>query len=471
MLQSGPMEPAEPQHGEDRSRLLGALLHHGVDVVSFQALEDGVRVFQDDGALVAYVDTGSAWLAIGRPLTEPASVARAAASFVAAARGEGRRVSFVGVEARELLPEHRAYVLGEQPIFVPSDWPQTLAGKKSLREQLRRAKAKGVRVRRVAPDELVRGSSLRMRVRELAVAWLTSRRMEPLQFLVALEPFHAPEHHRYFVAERDGRVIAFASAVPVPGREGFLLEDVLRDDDVPNGTTELLFDAVIREVADARLLTPGLAPLSGEVAPILRAMRSLTRPLYDFQGLQAFKTRLQPARWEPVYLVLPKGENVVLHFLECFRAFAGGSLLRFAARSLVRHPSGPPWALVVPLICWIALRLGVAALGRAAHFAASPIAVVAWSMLDVVLAGLLFRAALRPTAQRLALATLVALLVALRSSVHVALAGFGALGLDATLRAIMVLAPTFGTFALAWATHRRRALERGEHEDFALPHF
>lgn len=456
---------------DPRERLLQAIRAYGRDAVGFQAVEDGIRVFEDPLGIVAYYDTGSAWLAVGSPLTAPSDVRALADRFAAAARAERRRVSFVGVEALQAFDGYTTILLGEQAVYLPSGWASALASKKSLREQIRRAKAKGVKARRVAPDELTPGSPLRERARELALAWLSSRRMEPLQFLVALEPFHAMDDHRYYVAEREGRVIAFASAIPIPARDGIMLEDVLRDDDVPNGTTELLFDFVMRDREGTGMVTLGLAPLTGEVAPWLRVVRDLTRPLYDFVGLRAFKERLLPSSWDRVHLALPPGESPLAHVIECLRAFAGGSFLRFGLLSLLRHPSGPPYALVFPLIAWILLRLIVAASGASAHFGANGWTIALWSILDVVLAVSLFRAAMRPRSRGLALATGVAFVVALRSAIHVAEVGFGQGVLDGLLRGILVVAPIVGTILLALATHRRRAHERGERPPIALPHF
>jgi len=448
---------------ERRARLLGAILRHGRDAVSFQSLETGVVTFEDELGVVAYVDTGTAWLAVGSPLAREGDVPELSSRFVRAARSASRRVSFVGIERPELLPGCRALLLGEQPVHEPSRWAKTVAAKKSLREQLRRARAKGVTVRRVDPSELDEDSPLRMRVRELATAWLASRRIEPLGFLVALEPFHAMDEHRYFVAERAGEVIAFASAIPIPARDGFMLEDVLRDDAVPNGTVDLLFDAVIRDLAGSSMLTLGLAPFTGRIPPWLAALRGATRPLFDFVGLRSFKERLLPSRWDEVYLALPEGELAAAHVIECLRAFAGGSLIGFGVRSIVRHPSGPPWALVVPLIGWIGLRLAVAFGGGASYFGSVASTIVAWSALDVILAVLLFRAAMRPRSRSLLVATGVALAVAMRSALHVDEVGFGARPLDVFLRTVLLVAPLVGAGLLALATTTRRAFERRAH--------
>ena len=89
-----------------------------------------------------------------------------------------------------------------------------LGAHRRLREQIRRPKTKGVIVRRVQAADLEPGTGMRRQAEALAREWLGSRRMVPMSFLVALEPFHLPDEHRYFVAERRGRMVAFLSAVP-----------------------------------------------------------------------------------------------------------------------------------------------------------------------------------------------------------------------------------------------------------------
>src|SRR5690606_32560487 len=110
----------------------------------------------------------------------------------------------------------------------PSEWERTLARWPRLREQLRRARAKGVGVRQVAPGELAAGQPMRDAVDRLRAEWLDSRAMEPMSFLVEVEPVYASGEHLYFVAERGGDAVQFLSAVPIYARRGWLMEDMLR---------------------------------------------------------------------------------------------------------------------------------------------------------------------------------------------------------------------------------------------------
>jgi phosphatidylglycerol lysyltransferase len=181
---------------------------------------------------------------------------------------------------------------------------------------------------------------LRAAVEHLRDEWLRSRGMEPMDFLVAVKPFHAAGEHLYFVAERGGEAVQFLSAVPIYARDGWLMEDMLRGNHAPNGTTELLIAALMRRLGgDPYWVTPGLTPLAGTVAPWLRAIRFAATPLYNFSGLWKFRARLHPAAWTPIWLAWDRG-LAPLVIADVLRAFAGGRMLSFAVRSLVHHPAG-----------------------------------------------------------------------------------------------------------------------------------
>jgi phosphatidylglycerol lysyltransferase len=372
---------------------------------------------------------------------------------------------FFGVESLDGLARFRHLALGLQSILLPDRWPATLAASRKLREQLRRARAKGVTVRIASAGDVAPGTPLRAEIERLAAEWLASRPMEPMGFLVAVEPFHAPAHHLYVVAERRGRVVQALSAVPAPGRRGWLFEDMLRGRDAPNGTTELVLDLALRTIAgDAAWATPGLTPLAGPVAWWLRAARIVTTPLYDFDGLRRFRARLAPARWIPVWLVWDRGPAWLV-LIDVLRAFAHGRLVAFAVRSLVRHPNGPPWIVALPLVPWTGLLAGLVADDRASILGFSSLALGAWVVFDVALAWLLFQAARRPAARRLALLSLAAGVDAVLSVQHLAVVGLGPDVWSALLRLAATAGPIVGTAALAWAAwlaHRRaRAARRG----------
>jgi phosphatidylglycerol lysyltransferase len=299
--------------------------------VSFQGLESGYRYFFDgDDGLVAFVDTGGAWVAAGGPIAPPARTIEVARRFTEAAIAQDRRACFFAAE--EQL-DGSAMQIGEQPVWTAARWDEVLKAAPSLRYQLRRARNKGVTVRSLDPRELAEGTKLRAAVDELGRHWQDIHRMPPMRFLVQLEPLTFASERTIYIAERAGKLVGLASAVPVYARRRLFLEDMVRAPDAPNGTVELLVDAVMR-AADHEL-TLGLAPLAGDVARWLRFARWAGGPFYDFEGLRRFKAKLKPHTWEPVYLCTVSGSRVVA-LRDSLRAFAGGSLVGFATRALFR---------------------------------------------------------------------------------------------------------------------------------------
>src|SRR5690606_17355375 len=107
--------------------------------------------------------------------------------------------------------------------------------------------------------------AMRAAIARLVDRWLATRGLPPMEFLVRVELFEFLEHRSCFVAEIDERLVAFAGVVPVPARNGWFVEDLVRDPRAPNGTPELLVDAVMRWAAErgSGFLTLGLAPLAG----------------------------------------------------------------------------------------------------------------------------------------------------------------------------------------------------------------
>ncbi len=417
---------------------------------------DTRRWHSEDGDVVAYVDTGSAWVAMGSPLAPSGRRAAVARAFCEQAREHHRRVCFFGVEDETWSSGLRRLEVGEQPHFTASSWRTSLKTHRSLREQLRRARAKGVVVRAATEAELAPGTPLRSAVEKLASEWLDTRRMEPLRFVVDLDPFRRPASHRYFTAHVGEDLVAFASVAPTADERTLLAEDILRAKAAPNGTTESLLDVICGSLAENESLTLGLAPLSGS-ARWQRVVRLVTRPLYDFSGLARFKARLHPRAWQPVWIVAGQDTRVMPALADCLRAFAGGPLWRFALRTILRRPGGFPYAFAVPLIPWTAVLYALALFHRTGPLGFSGAALWGWSLYDTVLVAGMFAAAYRPRLRLLLLLTCAATLDAMVSVTHVVHAGLGPDLLSVLLRLAATAAPVFATFALAWSAHLVRS--------------
>ncbi len=380
----------------ERAAVLELVKRHGWNATSFQVLEPEFRHHLDtaNDACVAYFETPGAWVAAGPPLADASGLAPAAARFVEAARSRGKRACFFAVERRFVASSGlEAVLVGEQPVWDPRAWDASLRDSRSLREQVRRARAKGVRVRRAASEEIADPASpTRAAVQRLVDAWLRGKSMAPMGFLVDVEVFALPGERRYFVAEKDGALVGVLVAVPVYARAGWLFEDLLRDAGAPNGTIELLVDAAMRATAaeGSAYVTLGLAPLTGEVRPWLRAARALGRMLYDFHGVRAFKAKLRPTCWEPIYLAYPRGSSGTVALLDVLSAFARGSFVRFGWETLLRGPAIVVRALALLLLPWTAAL----ALAGPRWFPA-PWTRAAWIGFDLALAGAMLALSIR----------------------------------------------------------------------------
>jgi phosphatidylglycerol lysyltransferase len=438
--------------------VLDLVRRHGWNATAFQVLGPGFRYFFHDDGCVAYVDTGSAWVAAGAPVASTDRLAETAGEFFRAARAAGRRACFFATEDRFAEAAHtsaRSLWIGEQAVWDPGQWAATLARTPSLREQLRRARAKDVSVRQIAKHELDAQPAAR-EIRALTERWLAARAMPAMGFLVQLGTDSEERHH--FVAEHAGRVAGIAQVIPVPLRGGWFVEHLLRDPHAPNGTVESLFDAVMRW-ADGRgstWLTLGLAPLAGDAPLPLRLARRSFPFLYNFEGLRRFKAKLRPNEWCPIHLTCPREQGLTRSVLDVLAAFAKDGLIWFGLRTLARGPSVVLAILALLLVPWICLI--VAAPLR--FFAGLAAVKWAWVAFDVAVA-LGLAALLR--APSLRLATLLAFAVTLDAVVTIVEAAltyehWARSGSDVLVVAVACLAPTFAALVLHGARARVRTL-------------
>jgi phosphatidylglycerol lysyltransferase len=135
-------------------------------------------------------------------------------------------------------------------------------------------------------------------------------------------------------------------ATPVPSRNGWLIEQIIRGREAPNGTAELLIDAAFRAAAAGGLeyFTLGLSPLS-QILPetypqpwwlsfAFRQLRKNGRIFYDFPGLEQFKAKFWPQNWEPIYAICNIPTVTPNIIMAIAAAFGGHSPMAFMALAL-----------------------------------------------------------------------------------------------------------------------------------------
>jgi phosphatidylglycerol lysyltransferase len=323
---------------------------YGWNATSYQILNPGIRYrFSPDGeAVVGYVRRKGVRIVAGAPVCAMDRLPEVIAEFEEDAARLGDRVCYFAAADRlySVLcasPGHSTLAIGAQPVWYPGNWQAILKHNASLRAQLNRARNKGVSIAEWPPEQAGADAGLRRCLAE----WLERHTLPALEFLTRPVELGRLGDRRLFVADLNGATVGFLIATPIPDRNGWLIEQIVRGHQAVNGTPELLVDGAMRALATAGAdyVTLGLAPLSRRVPEeeemqswlrlLLAWMRAHGTRFYNFEGLDAFKAKFKPDYWEPIYAISnePRVSPRTLYAIAA--AFSGGSPVHAIARALV----------------------------------------------------------------------------------------------------------------------------------------
>lgn len=295
---------------------------YGYNAHSLVGIGSAARIWsspETEGA-VGFNDFGKVWLVPAEPLASAGNQAALADCFLRAASAEGCTVGFL--PATERFAKHssqlglRAVKIGSAPYFDLATWaPRGDRGKKA-RAGVNQARRAGVQVTKVIniDEKLIRETDC------LCKSWLTTRR-SPTKFgwLFAVDLFQHSERKKYFTArDATGRLVGILAASPIPARQGWYLEDVLRLPEAPNGTADLLVVEVLKSLKrdGAKLATLGTAPMAMEgsidslvqyspkLSRVARVMATVFTIFYNFDGVRRFKAKFAPSWWESEYFLV-----------------------------------------------------------------------------------------------------------------------------------------------------------------------
>lgn len=331
------------------ARARDLVMRFGWNTTCFQIVNPGIEYwFGDYGeSVVGYVTSGKSRVVAGAPVCPKDSLPEVVEAFESDARSRGLGVCYFGAEARlegalRDSKDHARVLLGAQPVWHPTNWPKIMAGRASLRAQFNRARNKGVTISEWSIERATDNPLLR----ECLEAWLESKGLPPLHFVIEPETLGRLENRRIFAAEHNGGVAAFLVLSPIPTRKGWLTEQFPHHPLAPNGTVELMMDNAVRQLGDEgyEYVTLGLSPLSKRakiekfdnpvwLRILLLWMRKHGQRFYNFDGLDAFKSKMTPDYWEPVFAISNEPVfsgstlySIALAFTENrpFRVIAGG---------------------------------------------------------------------------------------------------------------------------------------------------
>lgn len=333
---------------DDKTRMMSLLKRFGRNVHGFLALEPGLEYcFSNEGdAAIAYLQCGGCRVCVGGPVCAQERVAEVAQEFQERANRDGQTLVFFGVSQRFFgLPGTEGFdrlKIGEQPIWDPHTWRAWLKRHQKLRNQLSRSRREGTKIVCRQTHQLNRDE-----VEHLVAQWQDTHLLPPMGFMVQVELYEEGEERLYLEARKAGRLIGLAAAVPIFAMQGWLLEDLIVDRALGRGVSEALIDAFMTEsvARGAEFVSLGMVPLAGLAGDdfrchpclglLLQACKRFLRPLYNFDGLQRFRRKLGPTRWESVYLSTP-GRLDFWTLRAVLMAFAGGWVPSYGWRAFKR---------------------------------------------------------------------------------------------------------------------------------------
>ncbi len=295
---------------------------HGYNAHALVGITPEIRLWtstETDGA-VAYNEFGKVWLVPGDPLASVENLAQVSDCFLKKARAEGRVVGFMPASQQFARFSGglglRAIKIGSAPYFDLATWAPRGDRAKKARAGVNQARRAGVQVTEVVnvDEQLVRETAC------LCKSWLTTRRSAiRFEWLFTVDLFQHKEKKKYFTArDADGKLVGFLAASPIPARDGWYLEDVLRSKEAPNGTTDLLVVAVLdflkRDGAKLATLGTTLMATEGVADPDVHISRVFSRLawsiagcfsiFYNFGGVRRFKSKFAPSWWESEYVLM-----------------------------------------------------------------------------------------------------------------------------------------------------------------------
>lgn len=313
------------------------LILHGREAATLLGMREGFSHLRHNNSILSYWESGSFWISLGAPAAPTADLKKDVVFFNASALQQKRKLIFTAIESTDWLPTgYQLVKIGELPIWEPSLWQNAVTSSANLREQLRRARAKNIELRyfdqaaRFADDTVWSEPFF-----SVAHSWFASRNLPPLSFALTPQKKIAVGQQAIVAAYRAGELIAFCRLIPAYESRGWLIENVFRTRRAPNGTTELLFDHVIKTAEEQRkeMVTLGMVPLYDSDSLTLKIVKRSFSHFYNFEGLLQFRKKLEPNSWKPIYMAFPKEISQLRAMIAHCYVLMDGKPLEFLWRS------------------------------------------------------------------------------------------------------------------------------------------
>lgn len=290
-----------------------------------------LRYFEaTNGVVFAFTEVGDVTLLALEPLfpegTDPGAVFDAGwAEFVQAANP--KITAFVGVydSFLPILKRHgfQSLRVGQEPWVDLADCIPRGNAAKGVRSARNQALHAGITVEEWTTESLSASPQKRDEIQRLLREWKGHRALDFGGFLNTTDALAHPESRRYFVASSSGgRIEGYLIATAIPGIQSYFLEDLVLSRGARRGSGELLTLEAMVALRDsgAKLASLGVVSVTsmdGQASdglPTLVKFVTVTLPkimrrLYNFDGLQTFRKRFKPSKWETIHLAVKTHER------------------------------------------------------------------------------------------------------------------------------------------------------------------
>lgn len=291
---------------------------YGHEHQSFLLLYGAAKVWwlHDPEAAIVYQQLGRVVVITAAPLTAPEHLAEVLAQFLTFCRAQTLDCLMLPIGPLTAAAAEQCGMgllsIGESGYFRLSDWKPAGDRGKKVRAGVNQARKVGITV---TPYEPYVDLAMQREIKKLCRLWLGTREVDALSWLLELDPFKLSEHKRYFLArDAEGRLEGFLACSPIPARQGWYLEDLLKRPGAERGVSELLVVEALKHLAGegAQLATLGTSPLAGDqparrfkaTAAILRLIYQHLELFYHFRTLHRFKAKFAPSFIEPEYIAI-----------------------------------------------------------------------------------------------------------------------------------------------------------------------
>lgn len=334
------------------NELLNCVFRYGYEHQAFVSLYGGMEawVSHEPEATVVYRRLGKVAVVSAAPLAAAENIATVTRKFLAYCQEQKMDclMAPVGPEFARVAKECGMGLLGigESGYFNLREWKPRGDKCKKVRAGINQARGAGVVIERYDPRKN-QNRWLRTEIEQLCQAWIGTREVDALGWLLELDPFFLSEHKRYFLARREGKVEGLLACSPIPGRNGWYLEDLIRHPQAERGVSELLVVTALEQLAaeGAVLATLGTSPLAGikangqfkQLSRILKMVYEHLDSFYHFKDLHRFKAKFAPSFIEPEYIALypPKIKTrMVISILSIFDPAGINGILKSKVRKL-----------------------------------------------------------------------------------------------------------------------------------------